>query len=189
MNTSTQHPPHLSGTPEEGNLHDTHIPTPQWVSNLVKGIADRVGGFIEVMKNGLENQRKIEEIAIACEQSGNYGFASFGSLIRQNWNINEKNSYGQTALIWAALKGDTEITQLLLTRPEIQVNEKDSHVYTAIIIAAYDGHIEITQLLLADHQRLDLRIDDQWKQALKKAKTPKIKTLIKEAMKKQGISF
>jgi hypothetical protein len=36
------------------------------------------------MKNGLENQRKIEEIAIACEQSGNYGFASFGSLIRQN---------------------------------------------------------------------------------------------------------
>jgi len=39
------------------------------------------------MKERMEEQKKIEEIeeiAIACEQSGNYGFASFGSLIRQN---------------------------------------------------------------------------------------------------------
>ena len=222
MNTSTQHPPSLSGNPQEGNLHDTHIPTPQWVSNLAKGISKRVGDFIEVMKNGLENQRKLEDIAVACEKSDDDYLVPYAKLIRETGNVNEKDSYGDTALMRAvyrghteitqlllarseiqineknpsgdttlmdaAYRGHTEITQLLLARSEIQINEKNPYGNTALALAAYRGHTEITQLLLAD-QRLDLRIDDQWKQALKKAKTPEIKTLIEEAMRKQGIEF
>ena len=193
MNTSTQHPPHLSGAPEEGNLHDTHIPTPQWVSNLAKGISKRVGDFIEVVKVRLEEQKKIdvergnlkkiEEICIACKQSRNFELVILGIHIQKAGNVNEKNAMGNTALIEASVGGHTKIIQLLLAHQEILVNKKNKYDYTPLTLASSNGHTEIVQLLLADH-RLDLMAHDQWKEALMQGIIPEIKILIQNAMNK-----
>jgi hypothetical protein len=54
--------------------------------------------------------------------------------------------------------------------------------------ASSNGHTVITKLLIAD-PRLKIEEHDQWKTALEQAKTPEIKALIEEAMRKQGIEF
>jgi len=102
--------------------------------------------------------------------------------------VNEKDDFDFTALICASYQGHAEIIKLLLACPEILVNEKNQDGDTALILASYKGNTDIVQILLAD-SRLDLTEHDQWKQALKKAETPEIKTLIEEAMRKQGIEF
>lgn len=63
MNTSTQHPPRPSDTPQEGNVpvvQTPFTPSPEAlrVKDLVDKMAERVGGFIENLK---EQQRQMEE--------------------------------------------------------------------------------------------------------------------------------
>jgi hypothetical protein len=270
MNTAIKHPPRLPGTPQEGNLsvaQASFIPSSDVLElkGIVDGIAGKVGGAIEVMKarkeelleKQLENQRKIEEIALLCEQSWNDEIIPFATLIQKIGNVNEKdfrgdtalmmvarnghteitklllncpeilvneknNSLRYTALMWVAYRGHTEITKLLLARPEILVNEKDSvgdialmmaaqwghteitklllarleilvnekdsNGHTALIWPSYHGHAEIIKLLLAD-PRLKLEEHDQWKKALKQAKTPEIKALFEAKLREQGIPF
>lgn len=149
VNTS-QHPPRPSDTPQERNLSE--VQSSQEILQLkstVDAITKRVGGVIEVMKNGLENQKKIEEIALTCESTGNFELVHMGSLIRNTGNVNEKISGGNTVLILAALYGNVEITKLLLARPEIQVNEKDNLGRTALVNAALYNSPETMKLLLA----------------------------------------
>lgn len=44
-------------------------------------------------------------------------------FFNHSWNFNR--TFNNTALIWAALKGHTEVVQLLLTKGDIDVNIKN----------------------------------------------------------------
>lgn len=54
---------------------------------------------------------------------------------------------GNTPLIIAALKGNFEVTQLLLAKKEIYVNLANNNGLTPLIIANQAGHLEIAQKL------------------------------------------
>jgi ankyrin repeat protein len=225
MNTSTQHPPCLPGTPQEGNLSVSQNSQIESIQGNIKKIVWVIGTAIEDMKQRKEElleKQKIKEIVLAIEKFWSIQLDDFSWLIQKTGNINandptwrtalfraasighleivqlllahpkiqvnEKDSGEETALMVAVKCGYLEITKLLLARPEIQINEKSSPGLTVLIWAAEWGHQEITKLLLAD-PRLKLEEHDQGKKALEQAKTPEIKALIEEAMKKQGIPF
>jgi ankyrin repeat protein len=191
MNTAIKHPLHLPGTPQEGNLSVAQKLQIESIQGNIKKIVWVIGDAIENLK---ENQRKIEEIAVACEQSWNNNLAPFGSLIRQSWNVNEKDEHDTTILMSAcslySASGDgfPDLVKLLLAHPHALVNEIDSTGWTAFMSAAFNDFDEITKLLLAD-PRLDLKTHNLWKKVLEWVQDPEIRSLIEAKMREQRIEF
>ena len=64
----------------------------------------------------------------------------------QCWN--EKNDYGETALMIASRKGHLDIVQELVKVEGINVNEKDMGGWTALIYASNEGDLDIVQELV-----------------------------------------
>ena len=197
MNTSIQHPPYLSGTPQEGNLNVSQVSDDvTQAKETVEKIMKRVGGFIAEVKEKrnefiaeekkkkeleIENQRKIEEIVIACEWSKNEIIQIFGKGVRETGNLNDSVLWNP-GLMWLIQYNEMEILKLIITHSDISLNENHGRE-TALMAAVYHGHTEIIQLLLAD-PRLDLQAYDQWKKSLEETKDPEIQFLIEEAMTK-----
>ena len=66
--------------------------------------------------------------------------------IRLGADVNVKNNYGYTALMYASWNGYTEIVKLLLAT-SVDVNVKDMANQTALMIASWNGHTELVTLL------------------------------------------
>jgi hypothetical protein len=69
-------------------------------------------------------------------------------LIAAGANVNARDNYGRTVLLWAVEYGRTEIVKLLITEGA-DVNARDNDCYTALIEAVHNGHTVIAQLLIA----------------------------------------
>ena len=72
--------------------------------------------------------------------------------------INFQTNTGDTALIWASLKGHIDCVKLLLENPDVDVNIQSDNGSTALILAASAGHGEIISLLT---ERPELEINTQ----------------------------
>jgi hypothetical protein len=165
MNTSIQHPPHLPGTPQEGNLSEAQTPfTPSEdalrVKETVDGIGKSVAGAIEEMERRRDEFLPIEAIADACVESENPGLISIAKIIRETGNVNVKDNQGFTALYTATLTRNRELCAHILTHPLILVNDTDSRGWTAFLFAIWSNNIEITKLLL---NRPEILINEQIK--------------------------
>lgn len=131
MNTSTQHPPRLPGTPQEGNLsvvQTSFVPSPEALElkGIVDGIGKKVAGAIDMMKKERDIRRRlIEHIATIVESKFDFHVYSSGKDIRKIGNINDKIFGNETLLTFAINQKDTELLQILLTHPDILVNEKN----------------------------------------------------------------
>ena len=67
-------------------------------------------------------------------------------LIDQGANVNHENHLGNTALIWAALKGHKDVMQLLIDQgANIQHANNDGN--TALLYATYNGSEDVAKLL------------------------------------------
>ena len=76
-------------------------------------------------------------------------------------NLNEKDSYGDTALIIAAYRGHVDILKVLLGHRDIDINIKHRcHGDTALILAAYHGHKDIVKALLG-HRGINVNIKNE----------------------------
>ncbi len=62
-------------------------------------------------------------------------------------NVNAQDTYGRTALMWAAYFGYEDMVKLLL-KHKANVNAKSNSGQTALVLAAVEGHKNIVQLLL-----------------------------------------
>lgn len=62
---------------------------------------------------------------------------------KPKFDLNRVNSNGDTALIWAALKGHEDIVDWLLTQPTIDVNVVSKNGSTALLLAASAGKASI----------------------------------------------
>ena len=71
-------------------------------------------------------------------------------LIRMSrWDVNQRDSAGVTALIWAARYGHEEVVRLLLREKHIQPDQEDTNDgRTALSWAAGNGHEGVVKLLL-----------------------------------------
>ncbi|MCF7900245.1 ankyrin repeat domain-containing protein [Candidatus Babeliales bacterium] len=84
-------------------------------------------------------------------------------LLQNGADVNAQNSYGMTALIFAAVKGHDGCVQLLLDTPCINVNAQNTYGQTALICAATHGMEPCVQLLL-DH-KASIEIQDNENQS------------------------
>lgn len=72
------------------------------------------------------------------------------TLIARGANVNARDDYGYTPLMWAAQEGHVMTMGALLKRGA-DVNARDKQGRTALLIATVKGHTEIVKSLLAHH--------------------------------------
>ncbi|RYP79191.1 hypothetical protein DL771_000169 [Monosporascus sp. 5C6A] len=71
-------------------------------------------------------------------------------LLENGTDPNLEDSYGRTALSWAARHGQGAVVSLLLANATVNSDLKDKNGRTPLSWAAQNGHREIAELLLAD---------------------------------------
>ena len=79
-------------------------------------------------------------------------------LARDDINLNNQDSHGETAICSAASAGQTEIAQYLVERSDTDVNHPSHKMFTPLIFAASRGHTRIIEILLT---REDIDMDAQ----------------------------
>lgn len=80
-------------------------------------------------------------------------------LLEQKANVNAKDYYGSTPLHYAAMRGNVEAAQQLLTQKNINIELRDKTLMTALHSAASSGSYEVCKLLL-EHGS-DVRCSDE----------------------------
>ena len=96
---------------------------------------------------------------VLASKSNTSLLANIKLLVGAGADLNLQSVWGNTALIWAAREGDSEIAQALINAgadPDLQ-NERG---YTALIWAARGGHLEIAQALI--NAGADLNLQNEW---------------------------
>lgn len=99
----------------------------------------------------------LQLISAVCSQD----IKTINALLESQYDVNEQNSFGQTALITAASLGYSEIVEKLLSVPLINVNATTIRGNTALIIAVMKNHPDIVRLLIQHpgvspwHENLD----------------------------------
>ena len=66
----------------------------------------------------------------------------------KTWDLNGRDSKGQTPLIWAARHGNFALAKLLLDQLDVDPSLADNHGVTPLIRAARTGHQDVVRLLL-----------------------------------------
>jgi Ankyrin repeats (3 copies) len=198
MNIFTQDAQIFSNAPQAGCLINSQWSDVIRVRELAIGIEKKVESALEGIKSQqkefLENKRKIEEIALACETEADWKLLPFVELIRASGNVNEKDKNQTTILIEACClhsaywNGFPNLVKLLLSHPRILVNEKDRMETTALMWAAFYGFDEVIGLLIND-LGIDLLVNNQWQKAIDHLKSPETKSLIEAKMHEQWIDI
>jgi ankyrin repeat protein len=62
-------------------------------------------------------------------------------------DIDSKDNYSQTPLLWAARKGHEAIVKLLLLQEGVDIDSKDNYSQAPLSWAASGGHEEVVKLL------------------------------------------
>jgi len=84
---------------------------------------------------------------IRAAKSGDVG--QVRSLLEKGENANVSNIYGETALMWSALRGHDSIVGVLLrNRAEMDAKDQSNYQITALAAAAARGHSSIVDMLL-----------------------------------------
>ena len=73
-------------------------------------------------------------------------------------DVNQADSNGNTALMWAAANGRQEVVKELLQNKKVDVNQADSNGNTALILAAGNGQQEVVKVIMAKLGLKDIEI-------------------------------
>ena len=83
------------------------------------------------------------------------------AFLDQGINVDVKDQFGCTALIWASRSSSNGSTRLLLEKYS-NPNATDNNGFTALMYASEYGHKEIVQLLLNHNADVDFKDNDGW---------------------------
>lgn len=83
------------------------------------------------------------------------------SLISQSIDVNVRDEYGWTPLLWAAMNGHTDIVQVLLAAGA-NPNTRNKYGWTPLMWAAGQGYSEIVRSLIASGARLNAQDQNGW---------------------------
>jgi ankyrin repeat protein len=88
--------------------------------------------------------------------------AEIQAAIKDGANVNAKDKYGATALMWAAgFSANPEVISLLLGNGA-DVNAKDNYGYTALMSAANSGNPESISILLENGADINAKTYNGW---------------------------
>ena len=76
------------------------------------------------------------------------GLSTVNTLLERGADPSVKGRKGDTALHFAARRGNEEIVKILLQHSKVNVNDKDASGKTALHLACNEGHSNVCQLLL-----------------------------------------
>ena len=112
------------------------------------------------------------------------------AALAQGGNVNDKNSNGTTALMWAVANSHNSIVRLLLDQPAVKVNEKSNFGFTALHWAAWRNNAEGARMLLL-HPAFNSAnsTDDDCETALMKALRLRKKEVLLELVKHESVSL
>ena len=120
---------------------------------------------IEIIKsiNSQIKQAKIKQnpnaqLLIAV-QNGN--LAEVRSLLSQATDVNVRDEYGWTPILWAAMNGHTDVVRLLLASGA-NPNTRNKYGWTPLMWAAGQGYSEIVRSLIASGARLNAQDGNGW---------------------------
>ncbi|MEI0518875.1 ankyrin repeat domain-containing protein [Brachyspira murdochii] len=80
------------------------------------------------------------------EASKNNDLETLKALIENGADVNVKDDYNKTALMYASEKGHLEIVKYLLDKGA-DINAKDNYGKTALMYASEKGHSEVAKFL------------------------------------------
>jgi len=83
------------------------------------------------------------------------------SLISQPTDVNVRDEYGWTPLLWAAMNGHTDIVRVLLVAGA-NPNTRNKYGWTPLMWAAGQGYSEIVRSLIASGARLNAQDRNGW---------------------------
>lgn len=83
---------------------------------------------------------------IIATKNGNY--ETTVALIEAGADVNAKDNYGKTPLLWAAISGSLELAQVLISAGA-DVHARDFHNMTPLHWASYNGHLNVVQVLIS----------------------------------------
>ena len=112
------------------------------------------------------------------------------SALAHGGNVNDKDSIGHTALMWAVINGHNSIVKLLLDQPGVRINEKSIRGNTALHFAVLCNNPEGARMLLL-HPDINSAnsTDDNGDTALMMAIRWRKKEVLLELVKHQSISL
>jgi uncharacterized protein len=96
---------------------------------------------------------------LIAAQNGN--IKEMRSLISQATDVNIRDEYGWTPLLWAAMNGHTEIVKVLLGSGA-NPNTRNKYGWTPLMWAAGQGYGEIVRSLIAAGARLNAQDRNGW---------------------------
>ena len=71
-------------------------------------------------------------------------------------DLNEKNTYGQTALMNACWRGDVKLVKLLINKgANLDISDRDG--FTALMTVCWPSNLEIAKLLIDKGANLDIQ--------------------------------
>ena len=76
------------------------------------------------------------------------------SALARGEDVNDKNAFGATALMFAVGRKHNSIVKLLLDQPGVKINEKDNSGSTALHSVARDNNPQVARMLLL-HPAMD----------------------------------
>lgn len=105
-------------------------------------------GMNELARQGDEKDVLTTEPAMSIFDAAERGDSNaIVSQIGSGGHVNAKDTWGNTALIWAAWKGHANVAKILIDA-KADVNAKDNDGQTALMKAADKGHTDIVILLI-----------------------------------------
>ena len=93
------------------------------------------------------------------EAAENGNLEELKKLIKSGADVNAKNEYGNTALIYAAWNGHTDCLSALIVAGA-DVNAKNNDGYTALTLAARDGQTDCVAVLISAGADVNAKNDD-----------------------------
>jgi ankyrin repeat protein len=90
------------------------------------------------------------------DEVNNNNLANVELLLKAGADVNFKDAFGYTALIWASKYDYIDMVRLLLNK-NANINLQNEHKYTALMKASENGHTDVVQLLLNNNADVNFK--------------------------------
>ena len=136
-------------------------------------VVDKLVNKYETARESAKKKMEAERIA-AAEKAEQYRWedklriytregelSEVQRLLSLGVNPNAADISGWTVLMWAAIRGNSEVAKVLLNGGA-NLNAVSNDGWTALMFAAWEGHAEVAELLLSSGANLNAVSNDGW---------------------------